>query len=163
MTEKNLQYDGYQWDLGTNFPGPRGPAGQPGAPGAAGSPGADGSPGIASVVSTQPVPSNTGEPGWFVVGAVYVPTAITNAVVEAIGGVSDPSLTLTVRLFSLATVAEVTNSRVTITSVTDVRAVSSTIATLPGTATYQVQAQAIGDSAGPSFFAVVKSVVINPG
>jgi hypothetical protein len=121
---------------------------------------AAGSSSIRAVASTQPIASQGVEPGWYVIGAFYLSTAITNATLETIGGVSDPSLTLTVRLFNLTTVSEVTGSRASITSIPDIRALSSVIASLPGNTVYQVQAEAISDFPGDAVFAVVKSVEI---
>ena len=145
LTPGFLKWDGSKWVL------------EPEAPESGGT---TTTPSLRVVSSSQPIPSQTTEPGWYVIGAFYLPEALSNATVEAIGGISDVSVTLTVRLFSLGTVSEVTNSRVTITSIPDVRAVSSVIASLPTNTVYQVQAQAISASAGDGVWAVVKSVNI---
>ena len=91
------------------------------------------------------IPVVPATPGWYVVGAFYLPISV-RAKLEAIGLVSVAGSELHVRLVDAATATPVSGSDVTITSSTvDVRAVSGAV-DLEGGKVYQFQAEAIGAS-----------------
>lgn len=93
-------------------------------------------------------------PGWTTIGAFFMPFSI-EAMLEIIGFVSDPALTLRARVFDLTTAAVVSGSTASTTASSDARARSGVVAFVAGHL-YQVQAEVIGDS-GAGLFGVVET------
>jgi hypothetical protein len=95
------------------------------------------------------------EPGWNVIGAFPMPTS-ADIRLDVIGSVSDPSLTLTARVYCVTAgyAGEVGGSRVLIASTIDVQAFSNKFR-LTGRRLYQVQVQVVGN-AGDNYFGLVR-------
>lgn len=95
-------------------------------------------------------------PGWTTIGGFKMPQT-TDMRLDAIGAVSDPSLSMTVRLYCVTPGAVgVVPGSITdpITSTTSVEALSPAF-TLPGNRLYEVQAQVVGNI-GPQYFGTVR-------
>lgn len=112
--------------------------------------------------SQAQVPAVATAPGWTVIGGFRM-LITTDIRLEAIGAVSDPSLTMTVRLFcttpgALGVVAGSLTDP--ITSTTDVETLSGSF-TLPGNRLYQVQAQVVGNLGGQYFGTVRRTAPAN--
>jgi hypothetical protein len=105
--------------------------------------------------SQEPILAVAVDPGWTVIGGFPMPTT-ADIRLDAFGSVSDPSLTMIVRLYCVTPgfVGEVSGSRVILTSTIDDQAFSSQF-TLPGSMLYQVQAEVVGN-AGDSYFGYVR-------
>lgn len=93
-------------------------------------------------------------PGWNVLGAFRMP-ATADVLLSGFGSVSDPDLTMHVRVYCITPgfVGPVAGSTLQITSLTDVRALSG-IFTLPGNLDYQFQAEVVGDVGDDQFGAI---------
>lgn len=110
--------------------------------------------GVSTTTQIAPILAVAAEPGWNRIGTFPIPSD-TPARLDLIACVSDPSITLTVRLYNITpgSVGEVIGSRAAITSMTEARAFSSNFKLLANN-TYQVQAQAVGN-AGDAYFATI--------
>lgn len=102
------------------------------------------------------IPAVAAEPGWYVVGAFRMPVA-SDVRVEAYGSVSDASLLLRVRLFSLTEVEPVSGSEATTSSTIDVRMLSGLFNLAAGE--YQMQAEAVG-GVGEGLFGALKTMTV---
>jgi hypothetical protein len=117
---------------------------------------------LSTTTSLASIAAVTAAPGWNVIGAFPVTgTGVQNVVLDVIGSVSDPSLTLTVRLYCVTPgfVGPVvgvggTPGTAVITSTTDHEVFSSTIQLQAGRL-YQVQAQVTG-AQGDDYFGLVR-------
>ena len=99
------------------------------------------------------------DPGWYVVGAFRMP--VTSGVrIEAYGSVSDASLLLRVRLFSLTTVLPVSGTEATTSSTVDVRMLSGLVSLAAGD--YQMQAETTGGIGDGLFGSLKTMTVISP-
>jgi hypothetical protein len=106
----------------------------------------------------QVVPAVEATPGWYVVGAFRMPIA-AEVKAEVYGSVSDDSLTMRGRLFCITSgsVGPVSGSTATITSTTDVRALSG-LFTLPA-GDFQMQIEVTGDE-GEELFGSLKNMTV---
>jgi hypothetical protein len=106
----------------------------------------------------QVIPAVEATPGWYVVGAFRMP-ASAEVKAEVYGSVSDDSLAMRGRLFNITpgSVGPVSGSTVTITSTTDVRALSG-LFTLPA-GDYQMQIEVTGDE-GEELFGSLKNMTV---
>lgn len=102
------------------------------------------------------IPAVASEPGWYVVGAFRMPVP-SDVRIEAYASVSDPSLVLRVRLFSLTEVEPVSGSEATTSSTVDVRILSA-LFTLAAD-DYQMQAEAVG-GVGEGLFGALKTMTV---
>lgn len=96
-------------------------------------------------------------PGWYVVGAFYLPKAV-RARLDAMITISSSGLTCTVRLYDMHAKAAVSGATVSTTSQALERKLSGMV-TLPGNRLYQIQAQCIG-TVGDQRFAVIENATI---
>jgi hypothetical protein len=106
----------------------------------------------------QVIPAVEATPGWYVVGAFRMPVS-AEVRAEVFGSVSDASLTMRARLFCITpgSVAPVSGSTVTITSATDVRALSG-LFTLPA-GDYQMQVEVVG-GVDDALFGSIKNMTV---
>lgn len=96
-------------------------------------------------------------PGWYVAGSFFVGSKAENARLEAIGVVSDASVTMHVRLFDLTDAEPVVGSTINIQSLVDSRGTSALFDVAAGH-TYQIQVEAIGGAGGDDdLFGILKS------
>jgi hypothetical protein len=96
-------------------------------------------------------------PGWVVVGSFPIPTT-ADIRLDVLGSVSDPSLTMSIRLYCTTpgSVGMVSGSQVALASLVDVQVFSSAF-TVVGNRSYQVQSQVVGN-AGASYFGNLRRV-----
>lgn len=108
--------------------------------------------GVSTTTAIVPILGVVVEPGWYIIGELPLPSDGA-AKLDVIARVSDPSLVLTVRLYSISPrVGEIPGSRVTLSSMVSARVFSSGFKFSAGI--YQLHAQAVG-GAGDGFFANV--------
>ena len=90
-------------------------------------------------------------PGWIVVGSFPMP-ATADIRLDALGSVSDPGLTMSIRLYctTVGSVGVVGGSLMTLSSLVDVHVFSS-VFNLVGNRSYQVQCQVVGAAGSPYF------------
>ena|ERR1700733_14377209 len=105
--------------------------------------------------TNQRVPAVAVAPGWYVVGAEYLASSADGARLQMIGAVSDPSLTLSVRLFDVTAGAPVSGALASVSALADARAISGPFSVI-ATHLYQFQMQVVG-GAGDAFFGVMNS------
>ena len=106
--------------------------------------------------SASQVPAVAVAPGWSVFGAF--PMGTTAAIrLDVLGSVSDPSLTMTVRLYCITagSVVAVSGSTCQISSTTDIEVFSGVFTLIGGNRQYQMQCQVVGN-VGPSYFGNVR-------
>jgi hypothetical protein len=98
-------------------------------------------------------------PGWLVIGTFLMPASAPLRI-DVIGSVTDPSLTLRVRLYCIeaGAVGPVSGSEATTQSTVDAQAYSGVI-NLVGGRKYQFQAEVTGD-AGDGLFGVVRRATL---
>ena len=94
----------------------------------------------------QVVAAVAAEPGWTVVGALWVPVDVT-AQLELIGLVTDAALAMTARLYNATDAAIVSGTAVSTSSLVDERKVSGAVV-VAGGKLYQVQVEVVGPVAG---------------
>lgn len=107
--------------------------------------------------SQQPILAVAADPGWTKIGSFPMPTT-ADIRLDVIGSVSDPSLTMTTRLYCVTPgfVGEVSGSRVSLGATIDTEVFSAQF-TLTGGRVYQVQTEVTGN-AGDSYFGYVSRV-----
>lgn len=108
--------------------------------------------------SAEQIGAVSAEPGWNCIGAFPMPVT-ADIRLDALGSVSDDSLTMTIRLFDVTegSVGPVSGSEVRINStMPDTQAFSGAF-TLAGSHSYQVQCQVVG-AVGDGFFGNVARV-----
>ena len=105
--------------------------------------------------SQQPVLAVAADPGWNVIGSFPIPTT-ADIRLDVTASVSDPSLTLIVRMYCVTPgfTGEVSGSRVQLNSTIDAEVFSAQF-TLTGGRLYQVQAEVTGN-AGDNYFGYVR-------
>jgi hypothetical protein len=108
----------------------------------------------AYAASLQNVPAVTVAPGWFKVGAFYLPKALACRL-DVIAFVSSAGLVGTARLYDPVANAPVAGSDVTFSGLTDARALSSQVQ-LAGDQIYLILCQCVG-ATGVTKFAVVNT------
>lgn len=113
----------------------------------------------AYTATNQTIAAVASAPGWHVVGLFFLPVNATCRL-EALGGVSDDSLVMTVRLFDLTAVAAVSGSEATIDKIADERETSGVI-TLAGGRNYQIQAQVLGGAGADLYGSLKGATLIN--
>lgn len=98
-------------------------------------------------------------PGWYVIGAFTMP-ATADLRTDVLGAVSDPSLTLRVRLYCVSpgAVGPVSGSEATLGTLSDSQALSGAISLTAGLI-YQFQAEVTG-AAGSGYFGVVRRATL---
>jgi hypothetical protein len=92
--------------------------------------------------SQDDIESVAATPGWQVVGAFYLPSAL-DVHLEMHGSVSAGGLTMRAQFFDLLLNAPVAGAYAIITSTTDIRALSGLV-TLLGNRSYQIQVEVTG-------------------
>lgn len=112
--------------------------------------------------TNQAIPAVVSEPGWYVIGTLFLPIGVTGVQLEAIGALSVAGLTMNVRLFDLVAVAPVGGSDTTaLTAIPDTRSTSG-LFDLTGGRQYQIQVQVIG-TVDPANFGTIKSAQLIGG
>lgn len=97
-------------------------------------------------------------PGWYVISEVPVERSVT-AGLDVLARVSGPGVVLNLRIVDSATLLEVEDARVTITSSSAAR-VRGVPRSLVGNRTYQIQAECIG-TPDPDNFGVVMAAALS--
>jgi hypothetical protein len=107
---------------------------------------------------SDPIPGVAATPGWQVIGAFFFPFTF-DVRLDVIALVSDPSLTVRVRLFDMTTAEPVSGATAQTTSQTSARALSGVVS-LQGNRVYEIQAECTG-AAGDDFFAIVQNATVS--
>lgn len=110
----------------------------------------------AYAASQQQVPAVAAAPGWYKIGAFYLPKDL-KCRLDVIAFVSAVGLTGTARLYdpTAGTDAPVSGSDISFTNLTDARSLSGSFS-LVGNRTYLIQVQGVG-AAGPTKFVVLNT------
>ena len=102
--------------------------------------------------AAQQVAAVASPPGWTVIGGFPMPTT-ADIRLEVLGSVSDPSLTMSVRLYCTTpgSLGPVSGSDVVIASTTDVQQYSGQFTLQGAGRQYQMQSQVVGAAGVPYF------------
>ncbi len=109
----------------------------------------------AFAVANQLIEAVAEEPGWYVLGAFFMPLT-SQARLEAIGLVSEAGITMRARLFDLTEIAPVSGTVVVIEETVDTRKRSGSVE-LHGGRIYQMQCEVIGDEG----FGVLRNLMLS--